>query len=157
MTEHVYELTTRWTGNLGQGTTAHRAYTRDYEVRAEGKPVILSSSDPARRGDASRYNPEDLLVAALSGCHLLWYLHLCASTGVVVVDYEDHPRGTMATGGDGGGAFTEVVLRPQVTVASESMVSTALELHALAHKRCFIANSVNFLVRHEPAVTSEDQ
>lgn len=157
MTTHTYELMTRWTGNLGEGTASYSAYGRNYEVVGGGKPPLAGSADPHFRGDPSRYNPEELLVAALSGCHLLWYLHLCADAGLVVHTYEDHPRGTMDLTGDGGGSFSEVVLRPQVTVATDRMVDTAIGLHARANELCFIANSVKFPVRHEPIVASADR
>lgn len=143
-----------WTGNLGPGTTGYREYARSHEVTAEGKPAIAGSSDPAFRGDPKRWNPEELLLAALSQCHLLSYLHLCAVAGVVVTEYVDQPVGTMTEGGAGGGRFTEVVLRPRVTVAAPEMADKAKELHAEAHEKCFIASSVNFPVRHEPVVST---
>ena len=149
---HSYEVAVSWTGNTGEGTADYRAYSRDHEVTAEGRPAIAGSSDPTFRGDAARWNPEQLLVAALSQCHLLWYLHLCAVSEVIVVAYEDHAVGEMAQDEDGGGRFTEVTLRPVVTVADEPMTATALELHPRAHELCFVANSVNFPVRHEPRI-----
>lgn len=152
MREHRYETTVVWTGNTGEGTANYRAYTRDLEARGDGLPPIPSSSDPAFRGDPERWNPELLLVSALSQCHMLWHLHLCATGGVVVVAYEDRAEGTMAQTDDGGGHFTEVVLRPRVTVADASMTAKAQELHEPAHARCFIAQSMNFPVRHEPSV-----
>jgi organic hydroperoxide reductase OsmC/OhrA len=149
---HRYEITVAWTGNHGDGTTDYRAYSRDHEVTAEGRPTIAGSSDPAFRGDAARWNPEQLLVAALSQCHMLWYLHLCAVSDIVVVGYEDRAEGVMELAEDGGGRFTEATLRPAVTVADASMAERALELHPRAHELCFVASSVNFPVRHEPRV-----
>jgi organic hydroperoxide reductase OsmC/OhrA len=145
---HTYDTVVTWTGNRGTGTSGYRDYDRAHEVAAEGRTVIAGSSDPSFRGDPARWNPEQLLVASLSQCHMLWYLHLCADAGVVVTGYVDHARGTMAETGEGG-RFTEVVLRPQVSVASPTMVDAAMDLHAAAHRACFIANSVNFPVRHE--------
>jgi organic hydroperoxide reductase OsmC/OhrA len=150
---HRYEPTVRWTGNTGTGTSDYRSFRRDHEVLGDGKPAILASSDPAFRGDAARWNPEELLVVALAQCHLLWYLHLCATRGVVVTEYSDTPAGTMtmdATGG--GGQFTDVLLRPEVTVADASMTDKAKALHDEINALCFIARSVSFPVRHEPAV-----
>ncbi len=153
--DHHYQLVLAWTGNLGDGTSSYRAYARDFEVSSGATtPVLEGSADPTFFGDRSRYNPEELLVAALSGCHLLSYLHLCSEAGVAVVDYRDRPSGTMAVDREGGGSFTEVVLRPEVRVADEGSVLTAVELHRPAHERCFIASSVNFPVRCEPTVTS---
>jgi organic hydroperoxide reductase OsmC/OhrA len=147
---HRYEATVVWTGNRGEGTATYRAYARDHEVTADGRPAIHGSSDPVFRGNPERWNPEQLLVASLSQCHLLEYLHQCAVSGVVVVAYEDHPEGVMTETDGGGGRFTEVTLRPLVTVADPSMTEAAHELHGPAHELCFIANSVNFPVRHEP-------
>jgi organic hydroperoxide reductase OsmC/OhrA len=149
--QHFYETRVTWTGDLGTGTSGYRAYSRDHEVTADGPGVILGSSDPTFRGDRSRWNPELLLVASLSQCHMLWYLHLCAQAGVVVTEYVDDASGVMADDGDSG-RFTEVVLRPQITVTAPGMAGRAQALHADAHKACFIANSVNFPVRHEPVI-----
>jgi organic hydroperoxide reductase OsmC/OhrA len=122
-------------------------------VRVCGKPDLAGSSAPEFRGDAARWNPEELLVAALSQCHMLWYLHLCADGGVEVTGYLDEPEGAMEEAADGSGRFLEVVLRPRVTVADSGMVEAAAAAHAGAHRMCFIANSVNFPVRHEPIIS----
>ena len=150
--QHHYETTVRWTGNLGTGTSAYRAYGRDHEISSPGKPPIPGSSDPAFRGDASRYNPEDMLVASLSTCHMLWYLHLCAVGKVVVLEYEDHASGFMEEYADGGGRFVEVTLRPTIVITPESDIETAKHLHHDAHAKCFVANSVNFPVGCEPVI-----
>ncbi len=151
MTLHTYDTVVTWTGNRGTGTSGYRDYARDHDVSADERPTIAGSSDPAFRGERSRWNPEQLLVASLSQCHMLWYLHLCADAGVVVTGYVDHARGAMTETGDGG-RFTQVVLRPEVTVAAADMAEEARRLHAKAHHACFIANSVNFPVRHEPHI-----
>jgi organic hydroperoxide reductase OsmC/OhrA len=147
--EHTYELQVQWQGNLGQGTSSYTAYSRSHELSAPGKPVIAGSSDPAFRGDRSRYNPEELLVGSLSTCHMLWYLHLCAEAGVVVTHYEDHPIGTMIESARGG-RFKQVTLRPRVRIAKGSDAKLAMKVHHKAHDACFIANSVNFPVTCEP-------
>jgi organic hydroperoxide reductase OsmC/OhrA len=144
---HQYKVDLLWTGNRGKGTTGYTVYERSYTQHVAGKPDLLGSSDAAFRGDPSRYNPEDLLVASISSCHLLWFLHLCSEAGVSVVDYADHAKGFMEETADGGGHFTEVVLHPTVTVAERSMVDKVEALHQAAHHKCFIANSVNFPVR----------
>ena len=145
---HTYALTTKWTGNKGEGTSHYRVYDRSHSITADNKPEILASADPTFRGDKTKYNPEELLIASLSGCHMLSYLHLCALSGVVVVEYTDHATGTMTETSDGSGRFTEVTLNPTVTVTESSMVAMANELHHKANKVCFIANSCNFPVRH---------
>ncbi|MBE8517504.1 OsmC family protein [Amycolatopsis sp. H6(2020)] len=148
--EHHYAVTVRWTGE--PGTTHYRGYTRDHDVEVAGKPTLAASADPAFLGAAGRWNPEDLLVATLSQCHLLTYLSVCARAGVVVTGYVDRASGVMREDGAHGGRFAEVVLRPEVTVADASMAEKATALHHDAHEQCFIANSVNFPVRHVPVV-----
>ncbi|MGC5169404.1 OsmC family protein [Micromonospora sp. DT81.3] len=150
--EHRYRVTATWTGNRGSGTSGYRDYARDVDLEIEGKPSVLASSDKPFRGDPGRWNPEDLLVSALAECHLLSYLHACVTAGVVVVAYRDDASGLMVEDGKGGGAFAEVTLRPHVTVADASMVDAATAAHAQANAWCFIANSVNFPVRHEPTI-----
>jgi organic hydroperoxide reductase OsmC/OhrA len=152
--EHHYAVSVEWTGNTGTGTSAYTAYTRQHEIRAPDatKPPIPGSSDPAFRGDPARWNPEELLVAALAACHKLTYLHLCATAGVVVLEYADRAEGTMVEDGSGGGRFARVVLRPVVTLAAESDPVRARALHAEAHRLCFIARSVNFPVDHDPEI-----
>ncbi len=152
---HSYQINLRWTGNTGAGTGGYRAYERAHEISAAGKPVLYGSSDPAFRGDAARYNPEELLVASLSACHMLWYLHLCAESGIVVTAYADQPQGRMIETADGGGRFDEVVLRPLVTVKAGTDTALAESLHARAHALCFIANSMNFPVRCAGTIKSE--
>lgn len=147
---HTYQVSVRWTGNRGVGTTGYRAYGRDHEVTAPGKPPVPGSSDRAFHGDADRWNPEEMLVAALSQCHLLAYLHLAADNGVVVTAYTDDPTGTMRETAGGGGHFEQVTLRPVVTVAEPGMQALAQRLHEQAHELCFIAASVNFPVGVEP-------
>jgi organic hydroperoxide reductase OsmC/OhrA len=150
--EHLYEVRTTWTGNTGRGTASYRDYRRDHEITGPNKPAICGSSDPHFRGDRTRWNPEELLVASLSACHQLWYLHLCADAGIVVTAYEDSAQGIMVEEADGGGRFVRAVLRPRVVVESKSNVALAQQLHAKAHALCFIARSVSFPVEHEPTV-----
>jgi organic hydroperoxide reductase OsmC/OhrA len=150
--EHRYTLGLEWTGNTGPGTTTYHSYERSYRVLVPGKPELLGSSDPAFRGDRSRYNPEELFLSALSACHMLWYLHLCADRGVIITSYSDRPEGLMTETPEGGGRFTAVTLFPQVRVTEESMIAPALELHREANRLCFIANSCNFPVSHQAEV-----
>lgn len=147
---HHYQLQLTWTGNRGQGTAGYTAYERNHTLSIPGKPAILGSSDPVFRGDPSMHNPEELLLASLASCHMLWYLHLCAENGIVVTDYIDNPTGTMQESDNGSGRFKEVTLRPTVTVNDEKMLEKAKSLHKSANQYCFIANSVNFAVHHEP-------
>ena len=147
---HHYKATTTWVGNRGQGTANYRAYDRNHDISIEGRPDLLCSSDPAFRGDTSRHNPEGLLVASLSGCHMLWYLHLCADNKIVVTEYTDEATGTMEENKDGSGQFVEVTLNPRVMVADESMIEKANSLHYQANQMCFIARSVKFPVHHKP-------
>ncbi len=147
--EHHYNARVTWTGNRGEGTANYKGYDRNHRISIEHKPDIEGSSDTAFLGDATRHNPEDMLLSSLSACHMLWYLHLCADNGIVVTDYHDDATGTMLQT-DQGGHFTEVVLHPQVTITDSNKISLANELHEEAHKHCFIANSCNFPVTHDP-------
>lgn len=149
--DHHYSATIKWTGNQGSGTSEYRAYSREHILLIQRKPPVPCSSDPVFHGDPTRYNPEELLVAALSACHMLWYLHLCSVQSIVVVDYLDNAEGTMEELADGSGRFTSVVLRPHVKIAAGN-VKLAEDLHSAAHNMCFIANSVNFPVRHETSI-----
>jgi len=151
MKQHNYEIEVVWTGSRGVGTTAYTSYDRDHEIRRAGKPAVPGSSDPNFRGDPSRYNPEEMLVASLSACHMLWYLHLCAVNGIVVTAYDDNATGTMTDNGDGG-EFVEVTLHPRVSITASSDETKAKALHADAHHRCYIANSVKFPVRNMPEI-----
>jgi len=148
--EHHYALSLKWTGNLGTGTSDYRAYSRNHTISVNGKPELLASSDPSFRGDKARHNPEEMLVAALSSCHMLSYLHVCVLNGVVVLEYNDNATGTMKENPDGSGQLTEVTLRPTVKVKDSSMIKKANQLHHKASELCFIARSVNFPVHHTP-------
>jgi organic hydroperoxide reductase OsmC/OhrA len=149
--EHHYRLEVAWTGNRGAGTSGYAAYGREHEISVAGKPVLPGSSDPAFRGDPARWNPEELLVASLAACHMLWYLHLCADAGVVVTGYVDRAEGIMVEPPAAGTAkFERVILKPLVTLGPGADRAKARALHGEAHRRCFIANSVNFAVEHAP-------
>jgi organic hydroperoxide reductase OsmC/OhrA len=152
---HQYQTSLTWAGNKGSGTMDYRSYDRSYVISIDQKPDILGSSDSAFLGDKGKHNPEDLLVSSLSACHMLWYLHLCSQQGIIVLDYKDHAVGSMAEDADGSGRFTEVILRPVVIVATETDVDRANALHQEANKMCFIANSCNFPVKHEPQCSVE--
>lgn len=150
--EHNYVTYLQWTGNTGNGTAGYREYSRDHVIRIENKPDLKGSSDSAFMGDATKYNPEELLVCSLSSCHMLWYLHLCAEAGIIVTAYSDNATGIMIEEKDGSGRFREVRLNPIVTVSHEDMIPSAIQLHQKAHTMCFIANSMNFPVSHFPKV-----
>lgn len=153
---HHYELDITWTGDTGTGTSGYRDYARSHEISAPGKPTIPGTADPAFRGVPEHWNPEELLVASLSQCHMLWVLALCAQSGVIVTGYRDHPSGVMAQTEDGGGHFTEVVLRPTLHITDAGLAGALPEIHERAHGLCFIANSVNFAVTCRPEVVIGD-
>lgn len=148
--EHRYALTVRWTGNLGEGTASYRGYSRNHDIEIPGLPVLRGSADPTFHGDRNCYNPEQLLLAALSQCHMLSFLHVAVKNGVVVTAYEDRAEGLMRSNRDGSGQFESATLRPQVTLAAPETAEVLAELHAAANRVCFIARSVNFPVLHEP-------
>jgi organic hydroperoxide reductase OsmC/OhrA len=149
---HEYRTTITWDGAGERGTSSYAGYGRQYRIRVDGKPDIEASADPSFRGDPTRHNPEDLFVAALSACHMLTYLALCAGKGIHVVAYEDAATATMETTPDGGGRFTEVVLHPAVTIV-QGDAALAMTLHDNAHTLCFVANSCSVPVRHEATIT----
>jgi organic hydroperoxide reductase OsmC/OhrA len=152
---HEYRVTNRWTGNLGTGTSGYRAYSRDYEIGAPSKAAAIpGSSDPLFRGDSSRYNPEELLVGAVSACHMLWVLHWCADAGIVIREYVDQPVGELVARSDGSGEFTRVTLRPRMTIDDPTRAGDALEIHVRVHTVCAVARSLNFEVAVEPEIVS---
>ena len=152
---HRYRIHNRWTGNLGSGTSAYAAYSRDHELCGSDKLMTIpGSSEPLFRGDRGRYNPEELLVGALSACHMLWVLHLCADAGIVVVDYTDEATGEMAEHEDGSGEFTRVVLHPRMAITDSRRIAEAVALHDRAHEVCCLARSMNFAVEHEATVVA---
>ncbi len=153
MKTHEYKTFIDWTCSRGNGTTDYTSYERNFTFRASGKQqVIHCSADSPFRGDPQKFNPEELFIAAISSCHMLWYLHLCADNGINVIEYADSATGTMIEKPEGGGNFQEVVLQPLVTVEKEEMVEKAKLLHLEAHKKCFIANSCNFPIRQNATV-----
>jgi organic hydroperoxide reductase OsmC/OhrA len=153
-TYHNYHISLKWTGNLGPGTLTYRGYTRDHTIFADGKHSISASSDKAFRGNPERYNPEEMLVASVASCHMLSYLHLCVVNGVVVVEYADNPTGKMLESADGSGRFEKICLNPVIVVTEKAMIAKAIDLHHNANKVCFIANSLNFPIKHLPIITS---
>ncbi|MEN5115117.1 OsmC family protein [Brevundimonas diminuta] len=153
--EHHYAVKVTWTGNTGAGTRTYRGYEREHDISAGRKPTIAGSADASFRGDPSRWNPEELLVAALSACHKLWFLGLCSQAGIVVTEYEDAAEGLMIEEAGGGTQFVSVTLRPSVIISSDSDEAKAAELHHEAHAMCFIARSVNFPVTHVPTIFRE--
>ena len=152
MKQHTYKCEIEWTGNNGEGTKTYSSYRRDHVISCEGKPPIPGSSDPAFRGDRTRYNPEELLVASLASCHMLWYLHLCAVNKIAVLEYRDSAEGVMRENSDGSGEFASVRLKPQVQIAEGNDEQLAVDLHHRAHSLCFISRSVNFPVEVSPTV-----
>ena len=155
MSAHTYVVGLTWEGNRGEGTRRYAGYGRGFRVAVAGKPDLLGTADPAFHGEPGRHNPEELLVAALASCHMLFYLSLCARHGIAVVRYADEAEGTLAVDPAGGGRFQEVVLRPRVAVALGTDPGPAAALHARAAELCFIARSCSFPVRHEPVVDVE--
>lgn len=153
--QHNYSLTVKWTGNTGTGTSGYKEFERSHTVFVANKTEILGSSDPVFRGDKTKHNPEDLLLASISSCHMLMYLHLCAVAGIIVTEYTDIATGIMIETANGGGRFTEATLNPTVTIADISETQKANELHKKANELCFIANSLNFPVYHKPTYKTQ--
>ncbi len=155
MKQHIYQAKIIWTGNLGSGTSGYKSYTRDHEIRVGSKVKIEASSDSTFRGNPELHNPEELFLSSISSCHMLWFLHLCSVEDVIVLDYKDEAVGVMHEEIDGSGKFTQVTLRPRVTVKEERMAEKVDSIHSKANQMCFIANSCNFKVKHDPVTTWE--
>lgn len=156
MKKHNYEIKIEWTGNEGNGTLNYKSYNRSHKIIAEGKyGGIDGSSEATLMGDKTRYNPEELFLSSISACHMLWYLHLCTVHKIIVTEYLDNPTGIMEENENGSGKFTEINLNPQIKITDLNMVSKANALHKEANKMCFIANSCNFKIRHNPNTTVE--
>ena len=150
-TLHIYKSRITWTGNTGSGTADYKSYERSHTISIDGKADISATSDPAFRGDKTKHNPEELFLSSLSSCHMLWYLHLCAEAGITVLAYEDHAVGIMEEFSNGSGKFTEVTLHPAITITDSNMIERVNNLHHTANQMCFIANSCNFQVKHQPS------
>lgn len=150
--DHRYRLLIEWTGNTGKGTGSYGSYKRDYKIKADGKADIPGSSDPVFHGDPAKHNPEELFVASIAACHMLWYLHFCAVAAITVTSYMDNAVGVMQEEENGSGHFTEVTLHPIVVITDKAKITEARALHQKANQFCFIANSCNFPINHEPEV-----
>ena len=150
MKNHEYYTMLTWTGNLGVGTKNYKSYSRNYRIDINNKIAIEGSSDPNFLGDMSKHNPEELLVSSISSCHMLWFLHLASSKGIIVLDYIDNAKGIMIENEDGSGYFESVTLNPIVTISDISKINETNDLHQQANKYCFIANSLNFKITHHP-------
>lgn len=154
---HHYHITNEWTGNLGQGTTSYKSYSRDHVLEVKGKQhPILAASDPSFLGDPTRYNPEELFVASISACHMLWFLHLCSTNKITVTSYIDYAEGTMEENKDGSGQFSKVTLKPKVIIREAEKMELCPTLHHQANQMCFIANSCNFPIDHKPSILLEN-
>lgn len=153
--EHGYQINVTWTGNTGVGTQDYRSYERSLVVQAPGKPDLAGSSDPAFRGDVARWNPEELLLASLSACHMLWYLHLCSVNKIVVTEYQDLPTAALQIESSGEGQITGATLQPKITITAADQIELATHLHEEAHKKCFIAKSLKFPVALRPVITAK--
>lgn len=151
---HDYETTVIWTGNRGDGARTYRGYDRTWDMAAAGKMPLHCSNDPLLGGDPTKYNPEDLLLSALSSCHMLWYLHLATSAGITVHSYRDTPIGVGETAPNGAGRFLRATLRPEIEIAAGCDIQTADSLHHEVHKYCFIARSVAFPIDYQASYST---
>jgi organic hydroperoxide reductase OsmC/OhrA len=150
-----YAASVIWTGNLGEGTASYTAYGRDFTVVVPGKPELYGSADAAYRGSSDRHNPEELFLASLAACQMLFYLSLCGQHGIRVLSYESRAAGGLTPLENGGGRFEGIALTPVVTVAGGTDTELAIRLHDRAHERCFIANSCSVPIRRRLVVRTE--
>jgi len=149
---HKYTTAVRWTGNTGQGTATYKGYERTWDIAVPNKEIIHCSNDPLLGGDPTKMNPEDLLLSALSACHMLWYLHLASVAKIKVLAYEDHPIGDGENLPDGSGRFLSATLKPRIEVVAGSDIERALDIHNEIHKYCFVARSMNFPISYEAEI-----
>tara|TARA_B100000508_G_C11456064_1_gene276798 strand:- start:1118 stop:1591 length:474 start_codon:yes stop_codon:yes gene_type:complete len=157
MQKHEYNIMVEWTGNKGSGTLDYRSYSRDHSIFGRKKEgLILGSSDSSFSGDSKRYNPEELMIASISSCHMLWYLRLCSDHQIIVTDYYDEAEGVLDIKSGGKGKITSVTLKPIVTIANKSVEQLAVDMHKKAHEECFIANSCNFPIHFHPVIKVEE-
>lgn len=156
MNSHNYQSLIKWTGNKGKGTKSYTSYERSYDIIIENKPTLKGSADPAFRGNAELHNPEDLFLASISSCHMLWYLHLCSVNKITVIVYQDKATAIMEGTSEGKGHFTEVILNPKVVILEKDKIELAESLHQKANEFCFIANSCNFQIHHNPTIKFKD-
>jgi len=147
--QHPYTARVEWTGNRGDGTRLYRGYDRTWNIATPGKPAIHCSNDPLLGGDPTLPNPEDLLLASLSACHMLWYLHLASAAGIIVESYRDDPVGLGETSPNGAGRFVGATLKPQIVVRAGADLKEADAIHHRIHEYCFIARSVNFPIDYQ--------
>ncbi len=152
--DHHFKTLVTWAGNRGSGTMDYRSYERDFVVNADGKPELKGSSASVFLGDETAYSPEDLLLAAVSSCHMLWFLHLCADNNIVVLEYRDRAVATLAEHNDGSGHFSKIELYPEVVVSKNSNTALANKLHETANNMCFIANSLKSEIVFKPTCTN---
>jgi organic hydroperoxide reductase OsmC/OhrA len=147
MKHHQYKLKIEWTGNNGNGTEKYDKYRRDFTIHFENKAPVFASADSIFRGDPSKLNPEEMLLSAISSCHMLWFLHECADHGIKLIEYTDTPEAVLEIVPGNGGRFTEATLTPEIVLESFDGKINILELYELAAKKCFIANSCNFPIK----------
>ncbi|WKK78095.2 OsmC family protein [Marivirga salinae] len=152
MKSYHYQSLIKWTGNIGKGTNSYSSYERSYDIIIKNKPILKGSADPAFRGNADLHNPEDLFLASISSCHMLWYLHLCSVNKITVIDYHDKATAKMEETAKGKGHFIEAILRPEVVILEKDKIELAESLHQKANEFCFIANSCNFPIHHNPTI-----
>ena len=157
MARHDFTTVIAWTGDRGEGTRSYRGYDRTWDIAVPGRAPVHCSNDPMLGGDPSRMNPEDLLLSALSACHMLWYLHLASEAGVVVHAYRDEPVGHGESEPSGAGRFVAATLRPRITLAPGTDIEVADALHGRIGAVCFIARSVAFPVHHEASYDFADR
>lgn|SRR3990167_5243137 len=148
--DHLYSTKIIWSGAKQGSTKSYATYSREFTIHSEGKTELVCSADKIFRGDGGLYNPEDLFLSTIASCHMLWYLHLCADSGIQVISYTDTPTANLHINEDGSGQFTEVTLHPLVEIQDKELMAKAQHLHEAAHEKCFIARSVNFPVKVHP-------
>lgn len=151
---HIFKATLNWKPKEGENTQNPRNYTRDHEVKITDKKLLQLSAAKSFRGDTNLLNPEDLLLSAITSCHMMSYLYVCSQNQVEILSYSDNSEGILEVVGDGG-SFERVDLNPVVTIKNPKDIELAKELHTKANELCFIANSCNFPIHHKAKILVE--
>lgn len=152
MHQHSFKAHLSWQKHPQAGDINLRRQLKNHTVQIEGKETLHLSAAKAFKGDSNLLNPEDLLLSSLMSCHMLSYLYVCGQHQIEVVNYEDSAEAFLEVYEDGSGKIVKVILNPIVGLKDASQAEIAMSLHGEARKLCFIANSCNFEMVHQPKV-----
>lgn len=151
---HTFEAHLSWTKPDEASSNRKRIYGKTHLMQINGKQDLTISAAKAFKGDPALHNPEDQLLSSIMSCHMMSFLYVCSQHNMEVFSYKDKATAILETYEDGSGKIVSVSLFPQVIIADHNQIELANALHVKANKLCFIANSCNFPVQHEPYTSS---